>query len=62
MIDQARVLRVYRCTLVDANAMLVINGSHDQIRWLKSGDWLNLTWLPVDREAVEALLKYEDGA
>ena len=52
VIDDDRILRVFKCALADPQAIPTINGSHDEIRWLGSEQWLNVKWLPVDREAV----------
>lgn len=51
-IDDDRVLRVYKCALADASEIPTVNGSHDEIRWLGVEQWLDVEWLPVDREAV----------
>lgn len=56
-IDDDRVLRVYKCALADASEIPVVNGSHDETRWLNVNEWLDVEWLPVDREAVLFLLK-----
>lgn len=57
VIDDNRILRVYKCALADTSEIPKVNGSHDEIRWLNVNDWLNVEWLPVDREAVSLLLK-----
>lgn len=51
-IDADRILRVYRCALADENEIPIVNGSHDEIRWLKINEWLDVDWLSVDLEAV----------
>ena len=51
-IDDDRTLRVYKCALADPREGPIINGSHDEIRWLNVDEWLDIDWLPVDREAV----------
>ena len=52
VIDDDRTLRVYRCALADPQEVPILNGSHDEIRWLNVDEWLDVDWLPVDREAV----------
>jgi 8-oxo-dGTP diphosphatase len=54
-IDGERMLHVYKCTLADVWQIPISAGSHDQIRWLNSGGWLEVEWLAVDREAVLTL-------
>ena len=54
-IDEDRILRVFDCTLADESQIPVVNGSHDEIRWLNVDEWLDVEWLPVDREAVSSL-------
>jgi 8-oxo-dGTP diphosphatase len=54
-IDGDRMLRVYKCTLADVEQIPIAAGSHDEIRWLNIGEWLEVEWLAVDREAVLAL-------
>ena len=56
-IDADRVLRVFRCALSDTSEIPTTNGSHDEIRWLGAEQWLDVEWLPVDREAISALLE-----
>ncbi len=56
-IDVDRILRVYKCALADESQIPIANGSHDEIRWLGVDEWLDVEWLPVDREAVLFLLK-----
>ena len=51
-IDADRVLRVFRCALSDTSEIPTANGSHDEIRWLGAKQWLDVEWLPVDREAI----------
>lgn len=51
-IDGDRILRVYKCALADESQIPIANGSHDEIRWLRVDEWLDVQWLPVDREAV----------
>jgi len=55
-IDADRILRVYRCALADPTEVPIVNGSHDEIRWLNSEQWLNVEWLAVDQEAISFLL------
>jgi 8-oxo-dGTP diphosphatase len=54
-IDGEQILRVYKCTLADVGQVPHPAGSHDQIRWLNIGEWFDVEWLAVDREAVLAL-------
>lgn len=54
-IDGERMLRVYKCALADVGQIPIAAGSHDEIRWLSIGEWLEVEWLAVDREAVLAL-------
>ena len=56
-IDDDRTLRVFKCALADVREVPVLNGSHDEIRWLGAEQWLDVEWLPVDREAISALLE-----
>ena len=56
-IDDDRILRVYKGALANTGEIPVANGSHDEIRWLNVDEWLDVEWLPVDREAVSLLLK-----
>ena len=51
-IDDDRTLRVFKCALSDPQEVPIVNGSHDEIRWLNVNEWLDVDWLPVDREAV----------
>jgi 8-oxo-dGTP diphosphatase len=51
-IDETRILRVYRCALATAEQIAVVTGSHDQIRWLSTDEWLDVEWLPADLEVV----------
>lgn len=57
-IDDDRILRVYKCALADASEVPTVNGSHDEIRWLGVGQWLDVEWLPVDREAISLLMQF----
>jgi 8-oxo-dGTP diphosphatase len=52
VIDDYRILRVYKCTLAGASEIPIVEGSHDEVRWLSVDEWLDVKWLPVDREAV----------
>jgi len=54
-IGDDRILHVYECSLADPSQVPVVNGSHDQLRWLKPDEWLDVEWLPVDLEAVMLL-------
>ena len=51
-IDDERTLRVFKCALADPREVPILNGSHDEFRWLNVVEWLDVDWLPVDREAV----------
>jgi 8-oxo-dGTP diphosphatase len=51
-IDEDRILRVYKCALSHASQIPLVNGSHEEIRWLEVDEWLDVEWLPVDLEAV----------
>jgi len=55
VIDGDRILRVYKCVLADESQIPIANGSHDEIRWLRVDEWLDIEWLPADREAVSFL-------
>ena len=57
VIDDDRTLRVFKCALADLQEVPTINGSHDEIRWLGGEHWLDVEWLPVDREAISVLLE-----
>ena len=52
VIDDDRILRVFKCFLTDPWEVPILNGSHDEIRWLNVDEWFDVDWLPVDREAV----------
>ena len=54
-IDDDRILRVFKCALADPREVPIVNGSHDEIRWLNVNEWFDVEWLPVDREAVSFL-------
>jgi len=56
-IDSDRILRVYKCALADESQIPIANGSHDEIRWLRVNQWLDVDWLAVDLKAVLFLLK-----
>ena len=57
VIDEYLILRVFKCALADPQEVPTTNGSHDAIRWLDADKWLDVQWLPVDREAISVLLE-----
>ena len=40
-IDDDRILRVFKCALADVREVPILNGSHDEIRWLAIDEWLD---------------------
>jgi 8-oxo-dGTP diphosphatase len=55
VIDDDHELKVYKCALADPREVPILNGSHDEIRWLGAEQWLDVEWLPVDREVISML-------
>jgi 8-oxo-dGTP diphosphatase len=52
LIGSTAVLRVYLCRLVSGQPQLV---DHDQHRWLRADELLDVPWIPVDLPLVEEL-------